>query len=263
MKIVDLSPEYEQTYLMCFEDWSDEMKEAGDHKCQWYEKMKHKGLGVKIAVDDEGKAYGMIQYVPIEYSTAEGEDLYFIDCIWVHGYKEGVGNYQKTGTGIALLEAAEADVISRGAKGLVAWGLSMPFWMKASWYKKRGYKKVDKNGMAVLLWKKFTEDAKTPKWYKEVKRPKANAHPNQVTVVVFYHSKCQVPVIALERVKRAAATFGDKVVLETINTYDREVFLEWGISDGVYIEGKNISTGPPLTYEKIIEAISKRVKKIK
>lgn len=33
MKIINLTPEYEKTYLMCFEDWSDEMKEAGNHKC--------------------------------------------------------------------------------------------------------------------------------------------------------------------------------------------------------------------------------------
>ena len=30
-------------------------------------------------------------------------------------------------------------------KGIAAWGLSLPFWMKASWFKKHGFKKVDKN----------------------------------------------------------------------------------------------------------------------
>ena len=78
---------------MCLEDWSDEMKEAGDHKEHWYRKMKDKGLGVKIAVTEDDKVVGMIQYVPLEYSTAEGDNLYFINCIWVHGYKEGVGNF--------------------------------------------------------------------------------------------------------------------------------------------------------------------------
>ena len=51
--------------------------------------------------------------------------------------KQGVGNMQKRGTGIALLAAAEEDVKSRGADGLVAWGIALPFWMKASWYKKQ------------------------------------------------------------------------------------------------------------------------------
>ncbi|MFX0033712.1 MAG: GNAT family N-acetyltransferase, partial [Candidatus Hermodarchaeota archaeon] len=139
MDIIDLTEEYKKTYLVCLEDWSDEMKEAGNHKEKWYEKIKEKGLGVKLALSDGGKCVGMIQYVPIEYSNAQGKDLYFINCIWVHGYEEGIGNHQKKGYGIKLLQAAEEDVKSKGAKGIVAWGLSLPFWMKASWYKKQGY----------------------------------------------------------------------------------------------------------------------------
>ena len=86
----------------------------------------------------------MIQYVPIEQSVAEGNDLYFINCIWVHGYKEGRGSFRKQGMGKSLLQAAETDVEARGAKGLVAWGLVLPFWMKASWFKQHGYTKVDR-----------------------------------------------------------------------------------------------------------------------
>jgi len=32
MKIVDLTPEHKALYCICLEDWSEEMKEAGDHK---------------------------------------------------------------------------------------------------------------------------------------------------------------------------------------------------------------------------------------
>ncbi len=42
-------------YFCCLEDWSDEMKEAGDNKQRWYERMK-----------DNGVISGMIQYMPIE-----------------------------------------------------------------------------------------------------------------------------------------------------------------------------------------------------
>ncbi len=88
MEITDLSEKYQNTYFLCLEDWSDEIKEAGDHKKNWYMKMKDKGLRVKIAVK-ENKACGMIQYLPIKHSFAEGEDLYVILCVWVHGYKKG------------------------------------------------------------------------------------------------------------------------------------------------------------------------------
>ena len=45
MKIEDLTDKYLDTYCVCLEDWSDEMKEAGNHKANWYSEMKDKGLG--------------------------------------------------------------------------------------------------------------------------------------------------------------------------------------------------------------------------
>ncbi len=92
MKIVDLSKEYESTYFVCLEDWSDEMKEAGCHKETWYDEMKSKGLRVKLALDDEGKAVGMIEYLPASLSIIDGDGLYYINCIWVHGHKQGLGD---------------------------------------------------------------------------------------------------------------------------------------------------------------------------
>jgi len=261
MEIVDLTEGYKKTYLVCLEDWSDEMKEAGDHKGKWYEKMKEKGLGVKLAVDDNKTAIGMIEYLPIEYSNAEGKDLYFIDCIWVHGYKEGIGNHQKKGVGKALLKAAEEDAKSRGAKGIVAWGLSLPFWMKASWYKKHGYIKVDKESIAILLWKPFTDDAIPPKWIKQQKSPQKI--PGKVSVTAFINGNCPAQAIVYERAKRAALDFGDSVVFQGINTSNREIFLEWGIFSGLFIDGKEIRTGPPPSYEDIKKKIVKKVKKLK
>ncbi|MEX1375886.1 MAG: GNAT family N-acetyltransferase [Eubacteriales bacterium] len=263
MKIIDLTEEYEDLYLVCLEDWSDDMKEAGSHKCNWYTKMKSNGLGVKLAIDDDGKVGGMIQYLPIEHSEAEGENIYFIKCIWVHGHKAGRGNFQGKGMGKALLEAAENDAKSKGANGMAAWGISLPFWMKASWFKKQGYKKVDKQSIQLLMWKPFSKDAKPPKWIKPIKKPEANANPGKITITAFNSGWCQVENIVYERVLRASKEFGDKVVFKNINTLNRDTFLEWGISDAVFIEDKEVQTGPPPTYEKIYGLIAKQVKKIK
>jgi hypothetical protein len=43
MKIVDITPETENLYYCCLEDWSDDMKEAGEYKQHWYKCMKDKG----------------------------------------------------------------------------------------------------------------------------------------------------------------------------------------------------------------------------
>ncbi|OGU55804.1 MAG: hypothetical protein A2V66_01315 [Ignavibacteria bacterium RBG_13_36_8] len=260
MKIINLTEKHLPTYFLCLEDWSDEIKEAGNHKELWYHKMKDKGLRVKIAVEDD-KVCGMIQYLPIENSFIEGRDLYFIKCIWVHGYKQGIGNFQKKGIGTALLKTAEEDVRSLNAKGIVAWGLSLPWWMRASWFKKRGFKNVDKKDMTVLLWKPFTEDAAPPKWIREKKKPVKEK--GKVTVTAFINGWCPAMNLSYERAKKAASEFGDKVEFKEIPTFSRDTFLEWGISDALFIDNKRVRTGPPPSYEKIRRKIAKRVKKLK
>jgi len=259
MEIVDLTEKMLNGYLVCLEDWSEDMKDAGNHKTLWYEKMKDRGLRVKLAVYD-GKVSGMIQYVPIEHAFAEGKDLYFIHCIWVHGHKgKGVGNMQKQGIGKALLRAAEEDVRALGRKGLAAWGLSLPFWMRASWFRKQGYEKVDRDGMAVLLWKPFTPDSVPPRWIRPKKKP--GREEGRVAVTAFCNGWCPAQNIVFERAKRAAAEFGDKVAFREVNTLDRTAFLEWGTADALYIDGKSVRTGPPPSYEKIRKKIGKRIKK--
>jgi GNAT superfamily N-acetyltransferase len=259
MQIIDLTEKYYNQYFCCLEDWSDDIKEAGNHKEVWFNKMKDKGLRVKIAIEDE-VACGMIQYVPVENSSVEGKELYFIQCIWVHGHKKGIGNYQKRGIGKALLQAAEDDIKTMNQNGIAAWGLSLPIWMKASWFKKQGYHKIDKNGIAVLLWKPLKDGASPPRWVKEKKKPQMTE--GKVTVTSFVNGWCPVQNMVHERAKRASQEFGESVEFQEIQTFDRDVFNEWGISDGLFIDGKQVRTGPPPSYEKIKKKIGKRVKRV-
>ncbi len=259
MEILDLTEQHYRPYFCCLEEWSDDIREAGNHKEIWFNKMKDKGLCVKIAVEGD-KVCGMIQYVPIELSPSQGRDLYFINCIWVHGHKQGIGNQQKKGIGKALLQAAENDVKAMNKKGLAAWGLSLPFWMKASWYKKQGYKKVDRDGISVLLWKPFSENAEPPRWLKEKKKPQLID--GKVIVTSLTNGWCPAQNMVHERAKRAAQEFGDRVTFQEIQTFEHSVFCDWGITDALFIDGKEIRTGPPPSYEKIRTKIEKRVKKL-
>ena len=52
------------------------------------------------------------------------------------------------------------------------------------------------------------------------------------------------------------------MLFQEINTFDKEVFSEWGISDALFIDNKKIRTGPPPSYEKIEKKIAKRVKRL-
>ena len=260
MEIVDLSSEHEDSYFRCLEDWSDEMAEAGDHKARWYHTMSDRGLRVKLALDDQGVPIGMIQYLPIEHSMALGSDLYMIMCIWVHGHKEGVGNQQGHGTGKALIAAAEDDARELGAKGIAAWGLVFPIWMNARWFKKRGYRSVDRQGMRSLVWKPFTGDATPPRWIE--RGPKPSSVGGKVTVTAFINGWCPAQNIVYERAKKAAAALGDDVMFESYDTMEQAAMIVRGESDCVYLDGKPLQKGPPPAYDKIHKKIAKRVARL-
>jgi len=261
MTITDLIPEHEDLYFCCLEDWSDEIKEAGDHKACWYKKMKDKGLRVKLAKDDKGVVAGMIQYIPVELSFAEGSDLFVVLCIWIHGHKQGRGNFQKKGMGKALLKAAEEDVRSIGAKGLVTWGLILPFFMRASWFKNQGYKVIDKSGMMRLMWKPFTGDAVPPAFIKRKKTPEITA--GKLNISLFLDGWCTAQNLVYERTKRAIEGFEEYVELKEYHTGNIEVRREWGISDAIFFNKKELRTGPPPSYDKIRKLVERRVKKLK
>lgn len=260
MKIIDITPETESHYFCCLEEWSEDMKEAGDYKQKWYNQMKDKGLKVKFALDENNIIGGMIQYIPIEHSIFKGDNLYVVLCIWVHGHKQGRGDCRKRGMGKALLKAAEEDVKQMGAYGLVAWGLIIPVFMRAAWFKKHGYKVIDKGGIIRLLWKPFNENAVPPKFIKPLKKPLKGD--NKVNIALFRSGWCQSMNITCERAKRASLDFPGKINLQEYDTIDKEVAKEWGINDAFFIDGNEVSIGPPISFDKIRKKIEKRVRKI-
>lgn len=260
VRVIDLRPEDVNAYCQCLEEWSPDMPDAGNHKRLWYERMKDRGLRVKLALDENGAVGGMIQYVPVDLSFVDGRDLFVILCIWVHGHKQGRGDFRKRGMGKALLGAAEADARALGAAGMAAWGMALPFFMRASWFRKRGYVKTDAVGFQRLLWKPFREDAVRPKWVREKKRP--GRGDGKVAVTAFLNGWCPAMNMTFERAKRAAAELGERVEFRAVDTFDRGTFLEWGVSDAVYIDGKPLRTGPPPSYEKVRKAISRKARKL-
>jgi hypothetical protein len=260
MKIADITPETESHYFCCLEEYSDDIKEAGDQKQKWYNHMKDKGLKVKFALDDNNVIGGMIQYLPVEHSIFEGENLFAVLCIWVHGHKQGRGDYRNRGMGKALLKAAEDDSRQLGANGLATWGLILPVFMRASWFKKQGYRVVDKSGIMRLMWKPFNENAKPPKFIKPKKQPAMGE--GKVNVAIFKTGWCQTMNIAFERAKRASKDFTGKINLEEFQSTDKKVLAEWGITDALYIDGKEIRVGPAPSFKTIRKRIERRVNKI-
>jgi GNAT superfamily N-acetyltransferase len=260
MKIVDLTEDRKHLFCLCLEDWSEEAKEAGPKRRQWLECAEKRGLRAKLALDDDGVEGGMIQYGPIEQSFVNGEGLYFIYCIWVHAHKQGRGDFRKRGMGRALLQAAEEDARALGATGMAAWGVSLPVWMKASWFRKHGYRTAHRREMMALVWKPFVPGAKPPRWFPKVdKQPEHVA--GKVNVTAFTNGWCLGQNLSYERAKRAATEFGDAVVFREIDTFEPSAAAEWGRSDAIVVEGRTLRSGPPPSYDKIRKAIASQVRR--
>lgn len=260
MEVIDLAPGLEPLYCRCLagEDWP--WLAGVPRKEAWYRELRAQGLAVKLARDETGSIGGMIQYAPAKFSFTEDRDAYFVYCIWIPDPKKGP-SLRGRGVGKALLEAAEADVRQRGGKGLAVWGMRLPFWMKASWFRRQGYRPVDRLGLAVLLWKPFAAAAAVPRWERPRKMPELV--PGKVVLDAFSTGWCPVANTNLEHARRAAGVLGARVVYREYNTRDPAVREEWGMTDTVLLDGKPLVKGPPLPYEKIEKKIARRVKRLK
>ncbi|MDD5219769.1 MAG: GNAT family N-acetyltransferase [Candidatus Bipolaricaulis sp.] len=261
MRIVDLTPEHESIFASCLEERLAEAREAGSLRAEWIHVMKNRGLRAKLAVDDTNTPIGMIQYVPGRETFLDGSpDAYFIYCVWVVRFRDERGNHQGKGTGAALLEAAETDAKALGASGMAAWGLVLPVWMRASWFRKHGYRRVDRSGMAALMWKPFLPTAAAPKFVLPKKAPERI--PGQVTVTSFLHGHCRAANVGHERARRACAEIGGPVVYRVIDTKSMATANEWGILDALYIDDREVRIGPPPSYEKIKRRIEKAARRL-
>jgi len=257
-EIGDLAEAEVGSFCKCLEDWSAEFDDEGGRKLAWYGRMREKGFRVKVA-REEGKAVGMIQYGPAELAPIEGKGLYYVYCVWVHGYKEGVGNRQRRGLGKALLKAAEEDARALGAKGLAAWGLRLPFFMRSSWFKRQGYEVADRDGMAELVLKRFEPGAEAPRFVRPGAKPEEGR--GRVRVAAFVNGWCPAQNLVYERARRAAEAFPDKAEFVGVETEDKARLLECGFSDALFIDGKAVRTGPPLSYEKLRKLVEGRLRK--
>lgn len=259
MEVVDLRPdrpELLEAWLDCLEPWNPDAREGRAGRAAWYEAMKDRGLFVKLALEG-GAPVGFIQCVPIEESPMLGSDLYAILCIWVHGHRRGVGNHQGHGIGSALLVAAEEEARRRGARGMAAWGLAIPVWMRASWFRRHGYRRVDRQGISLLVFKRFTPDARAPAWAPRGAPPEPV--PGRTTVTCFSNGWCSAMNASCERARRAAASFGDAVVVRTIDTRDPAVARHWGHSDALFIDRDEVRTGPPPSERRLRRLIRDKV----
>ena len=263
--IVELEKSDWPAFCACLTPEDATVQEAPAMKERWLETRTHENFGAKLARLSNGAPAGMIQYLPIEESSAEGHDLWFIYCIWIPPKRRHPAGQQRArGIGKALLRAAEEDVRSRGAKGIAAWGGTLPLFMQSKWFKKCGYQACDRQGIMELVWKPFADDAVAPNWARTEERefsPDTAARPGgTVSVAAYISGICPAMNAVYHRFARAAEEIGDAVRLETIDMTEPGPDGPRRQIDAVFVNGEEFPMGPPPSYRKIKAALRKAAK---
>ncbi len=215
----------------------------------WLREQQRYGLRVKVALID-GKRVGFLYVMPIEIAPwgPEGRDLMALQCLSVSGAA------RQRGAGRALVEYAEDEAHQQKRKGIVVIAYYHDFWfMPASFFEKCGFSRVGRvsevtsagekeyKSNRALLWKVFDDSAEPPGFsdLNYTFKPVAG----RVVVDLFTSRSCLTSDTEAQRVREVAEEFGNSVVVREYCAEDPEIRGEYGISRGIFINGREIGWG--------------------
>ena len=237
----------------------DLMESGMDDRISWIKKMMPKGLEVLVALEKPrqekihykwvGKMLhsdlavhgqvpmGLLEYIPIEHTLepVKGNDSLFINCMWI------LPPFWLTGVGKALIESFIERAKQYGAASVIAYdgdkwfGTSIQY-MPSSFFKKFGFKEVDRDGSRVLLFLDLGT-SKQPKFI--LPRLKVSNKSKKLNFNIFFNNQCPWSKYMVNTVKKEVEKFPN-LMFNIINTDDRELIENLGISRGVCLNGNPI-----------------------
>ncbi|MFX0090333.1 MAG: GNAT family N-acetyltransferase [Candidatus Hodarchaeota archaeon] len=259
MEIRSITPEeLEFVELICLDPsiwskWREEMNPCMERRKLWLKKMMKKGLEILIAFEDprialeslKGKnrkfhsmvlngkfPMGLIEYLPIEYAVEPviGEKSYFLNCLWV------IPPFWKKGIGKNLVNAAIENTQSIGGMTVLAYEGDQWFgWfpmMPSEFFKKFGFKEVDRDGSRILLYNNLGSGT-TPKFIQPKKRDIKTQ--TGTLVEALFNDQCPWSYWLVTRIQKYMKR--KHTTIKLINTGDRKIIKEYGLSRGVCING--------------------------
>ncbi|MFW9970913.1 MAG: GNAT family N-acetyltransferase [Candidatus Odinarchaeota archaeon] len=237
----------------------DLMENGMEERIRWIKDMILKGLGILIASEKprEEKIHykwvgsmlhselaihgqvnmGLLEYVPIENALEpiDGKNSLFINCMWV------LPPFWQMGVGTALLETLIEKAKQHGGASVIVYdgdrwfGTSIKY-MPLSFFKKFGFKEVDRDGSRILLNLDLGSSSVpkliTPK-LKEFQKNK------KINLELFYSNQCPWSKYMINTIKKGIETYST-INLKIHNTDDPKFVKELGISKGIYLNGKPI-----------------------
>jgi GNAT superfamily N-acetyltransferase len=248
MEIFELQDTEEET-LLCLnfdfsKDWETDREEAfkplgraKDVKRFWNYNTLFKGVRVLVAYEGASPV-GHLEYIPIEAAPrpVKGENLLFIDCLFVEPQKRWHG------VGAHLLDACEAKAREQHLAGLAVIAFPDSLYMPAGFFVEHGFVVAQESDCAWLLmktWQTVTPPEFMPRRYQP------HLVPGKTTVDVFWCSQCPFWAHARDELMKVAHELGGQVAVREINTDDRAVLEQYGIANGVFINGECAFLYPP------------------
>ena len=259
MRLVEIDETTEGTFYRCLHDEIPADPRVMAMRREWRAKYQPKGHRGKVMIDDLGQVVGLTNYIPVEHSPYEGENLMAILCMWIHGYDHLVGNQQSRGYGRFMLKEIEADALNSGCNGVTVWAKDYAAWNPVSFYEHMGYERVDQSGLDVLVWKRFNQKAKPPSFLKRQYVVEVGKT-GKIQVTSISNGWCRGGCQQCVMVRDAVAEIGSQAVLTEVYAHEKSDMRVRGESiDVVYIDGDPFRPdGPPATKSEFKQAVLER-----
>ncbi len=260
MRLSEIDETTEDTFFRCLHDEIPADPRVMAMRKEWRAMYQPKGHRGKVLIDDLGQVVGLTNYIPIEHSPYEGENLMAILCMWIHGYEHLVGNQQSKGYGRFMLNEIEADAMNSGCNGVTVWAKDYDAWNPVAFYEHMGYQRVDQLDLDVLVWKPFNELAKPPSFIRLERSPPIDTE-GKVQITSITNGWCGGGCQQCIMVRDAAAELEDQAVLHEVYAHEKSDMRSRGTSiDVVYIDEESFRPdGPPATPEDFKQAVLDRL----
>lgn len=259
MRLVEIDKSTEDTFYRCLHDEIPADPCVMAMRREWRAMYQPKGHRAKVLIDDLEQVVGLTNYIPVEHSPYEGENLMAILCMWIHGYEHLVGNQQSKGYGRFMLSEIEADARNSGCDGVYVWAKDYEAWNPVSFYEHMGYARADQSGLDVLVWKRFNPRAKPPSFLQHNPvQPGSDDGKIHVTSITngWCGGGCQQCIMARD----AVAELGDQAQLTDVYAHEKTDMRARGASiDVVYLDGEPFRPdGPPTDKADFKQAVLER-----
>ncbi len=260
MKLLEIDERTEDTFFRCLHDEVPADPRVMAMRRAWRAEYQPKGHRGKVLIDDAGRVVGLTNYIPVEHSPYEGENLMAILCMWIHGYEHLVGNQQSKGYGRFMLGEIEADARRSGCDGLAVWAKDYAAWNPVSFYEHMGFVRVEQNGMDVLAWKPFNDRAREPRFLPKHAAADPPDDDGRVQLRSVSNGWCGGGCQQCMMARDATAGIEDKVRLVEIYAHEKGDMRRRGESiDMLYVDGKPFRPdGPPASAEELRQTLIQR-----